>query len=377
MFRRIHIQRHQRGLRFQRGDFVRLLAPGSYRKPLFAALRGLRTDLVNTLESAFRHPLVDILVRQPELATALHVVDLRDDQRALVWKDGRLDGILGPGRHAFWREPYELSFEVFDIGNGVRFDHAKLDVIVGYPGASKFLAGVEAGAQEEVILFREGAPIARFREGRYIYWLAGPKTTTRAVDLREQTADVAGQEIMTRDKVTLRVNLVVTSRVVDALKAVTAVSDAAQALYREAQLALRAAVGARTLDGLLTDKEAVGQEVREAIAQRAAAFGVDVLGVGLRDLILPGEMKTILNQVITAQKQAEANVIKRREETAAARSQAHTAKLLADNPMLARIKELEALQEILAGTKAAFVFGRGDLASQVRSLIDAAPVLDS
>ena len=377
MFRRIHIQRHQRGLRFQRGDFVRILAPGSYRKPLFASLRGLRTEIANTLESAFRHPLLDVLVRVPDFVRALHVVDLRDDQRALVWKDGRLDGILGPGRHAFWREPYALEFEVFDIGNGARLEHEKLDVIVGFPGASKYLAGTEVGAQEEVILFRQGAPIARFREGRYIYWLAGSKTTSRTVDLREQTADVAGQEIMTRDKVTLRVNLVVTSRVVDALAAVTVVNDSSQPLYREAQLALRAAVGARTLDALLVDKEAVGQEVREAIAERAKAFGVDVLGVGLRDLILPGDMKTILNQVITAQKQAEANVIKRREETAAARSQAHTAKLLAENPMLARIKELEALQEILAGTRAAFVFGGGDLATQVRSLIDRGPVLEA
>jgi regulator of protease activity HflC (stomatin/prohibitin superfamily) len=375
MFQRLHVKQHERALRFRRGDFVRLLQPGTYRRPLFARLRGITTEVASTLDVAFTHRLLDVLVRHADLKAALHVVDLKDHERALVWKDGRLAWILGAGRHAFWKEPYELRFEVFDVEASARFEHPSLDVVLAHRDASRFLVGVEAAPQEEVILFRDGAPVARFREGRYVYWLAGRKAEIRSVDLREQTADVAGQEIMTRDKVTLRVNLVVTSRVLDALAAVTVVSDWSQALYREAQLALRAAVGARTLDALLVDKETVGGEVRAALAKRAQAFGVEVRSVGLRDLILPGDMKTILNQVITAQKQAEANVIKRREETAAARSQANTAKLLAENPVLARIKELEMLQEILAGARTAFVFGRGDLASQVRTLIDRGPDL--
>ena len=174
---------------------------------------------------------------------------------------------------------------------------------------------------------------------------------------------------MTTDKVTLRVNLVVTYQVTDVELAVTAVSDYAQALYRQAQLVLREAVGARQLDKLLTDKDAVGRELRDALASRAKEFGVSVRSVGLRDIILPGDMKLILNQVIEAQKQAEANLIRRREETAAARSQANTAKLVADNPALARMKELEALQEILSGTKATFILGQGDLTEQIGRLV--------
>ena len=109
--------------------------------------------------------------------------------------------------------------------------------------------------------------------------------------------------------------------------------------------------------------------MRTILARRADEFGVDVLGVGLRDIILPGEMKSILNQVIEAEKQAQANLIRRREETAAARSQANTAKLLADNPTLARMKELEALQDILSGAKTTFVLGQGELVQQVGRLI--------
>jgi len=155
------------------------------------------------------------------------------------------------------------------------------------------------------------------------------------------------------------------------VKAVSSVGDYAQALYREAQLTLRAAVGTRTLDALLADKESVGNDVRLALSARSVEFGIAVRGVGLRDIVLPGDMKTLLNQVIAAQKEAEANLIRRREETASVRSQANTAKLLADSPQLSRLKELELLNEVLAGTSATFVFGEGDLAEQVRKLVRA------
>ncbi|MCB1512620.1 MAG: slipin family protein [Hyphomicrobiaceae bacterium] len=218
-------------------------------------------------------------------------------------------------------------------------------------------------------MIKDGKIIETLSKGRHVFWNNVGQVTWKTIDRREQVADVAGQEIMTKDKVTLRVNLLVAYQVVDSLRAVTVVSDHAQALYREAQLFLRAAVGTRTLDALLADKESVSGEVRSALALRAKDFGVAIKSVGLKDIILPGEMKTILNQVIEAEKSAQANLIRRREETAAARSQANTAKLLAENPTLARMKELEQLAEVLAGTRSTFVFGNGDLSSQVRSLV--------
>src|SRR5207244_13063224 len=115
--------------------------------------------------------------------------------------------------------------------------------------------------------------------------------------------------------------------------------------------------------------DSFGSEVRQALIARAEQLGVTVKSVGLRDIILPGDMKSLLNQVIAATKEAEANLIRRREETAAARSQANTAKLLAESPQLQRLKELELLKAVLAGTKATFVFGQADIAEQVRTLV--------
>ena len=371
MFLSVRIRQHERGLYFRNGNFKRVLQPGRTWFPLRLIFPWRdRVEVFSTLAIKLEHPLLEVIVRNPHARPDLVVVELTQKQRAIIWKDGKLAYILGPGTapHAFWKHAAKIEVEIFDI-NTVRFEHEQLEAILGHPQASVFFDGVIVEAHETVLLFRNGQMIDRLGEGRYVFWKGAGKIAWRPVDLREQVADVAGQEIMTSDKVTLRVNLVVAYKVFDAEKAVTVVTDHSQALYREAQLALRAAVGTRTLDALLADKESVGGEVKNTLASRANEFGVSVRSVGLRDIILPGEMKLILNQVITAEKEAQANLIRRREETAAARSQANTAKLLAENPVLARMKELEALQTILSGAKTTFVFGSGDLSAQIRQLI--------
>ena len=314
-------------------------------------------------------------VQDPALRAKLEVADLKDDQRAFVWKDGRLAHMLEPGLHAFWKEPRKLEIEVHST-DPVRLEHPSLDVLCRFPLREKHLAVVDVDSHEAALFLVDGKLSFVAGPGRYAFWQGAAKVSWESVDLREQVLDVAGQEIMTADKVTLRVNLVVGFQVIDPQRYASVALDASQTLYREAQLSLRIAIGARPLDALLADKEAVGQEVETGLAERASELGIAVRTVGLRDVILPGEMKMILNQVIEAQKRAEANLIQRREETAAARSQANTARLLADNPALARMKELEALQSILAGTKATFVLGQTDVLRQLTELAAPAPAPD-
>jgi regulator of protease activity HflC (stomatin/prohibitin superfamily) len=170
------------------------------------------------------------------------------------------------------------------------------------------------------------------------------------------------------DKVTLRLNAVATYRVTDPRRAVCTADDYKQALYREAQLVLRAVIGTRELDSLLADKEVVASEAA-LLAPRAQGLGLEVAALGIRDLILPGEMKELMNKVTEARKAAEANLITRREETAALRSQANTAKLLAANPTLMRLRELEVLEKVVASGNLSVVVGEKGLADRVMSLI--------
>jgi len=107
-------------------------------------------------------------------------------------------------------------------------------------------------------------------------------------------------------------------------------------------------VAAVTLDELLEGRDALTRFLEQNVAPKAIGWGVRVERVGVKDVVLPGEMKTLLNRVIEAEKSAAANVILRREETAATRSLVNTARLMADQPILLRLKEFEALQEIAA-----------------------------
>ena len=152
-------------------------------------------------------------------------------------------------------------------------------------------------------------------------------------------------------------NALVTYVIKDARRAVSASSDVRQSLYREVQLALRAVIGGRELDSFLTGKDDVAQELEQQVREQATVLGLEVRSVGIKIVILPGEMKYLMNRVTEAKKAAEANLISRREETAAMRSQANTAKLLADNPTLMRLRELEVLEKIASAGKMNIVLG--------------------
>jgi regulator of protease activity HflC (stomatin/prohibitin superfamily) len=134
--------------------------------------------------------------------------------------------------------------------------------------------------------------------------------------------------------------------VTDPEKAVASVKDYAETLHRALQLASRKTLGSITLDNLLEDKVSVDARAAEDVRRDMAAIGIEVGDIALKDVILPGEMREILNKVVAVQKEAEANVIRRREETNATRSLLNTAKVMAEHPVMLRLKELEALESI-------------------------------
>ena len=361
-----HIQKNQVGLRFRKGDLHQVLGPGEHR---FFGRKSLESlEIYNRLSLPFLHPLLGALVEDPMLSEYLDVIELEDHERALVWQNGCLKWILGAGLHAFWKSSKELRIERFDIGS-FYFQHPKLSGIMNHPDFPRFMAEIHVPAHTRGLMFHKGEFVRILEPGVYAVWKEAGRYSATLVDQRETTLDVSGQEIMTSDKVSLRLNLLVNFQVQDSKLAVFQVENFAQAVYKEAQLILRAAVGTRTLDALLADKEAIGSQIGMDLKSRCAEFGIAIRSVGVRDIILPGEMKDLLNQVTEAQKAAEANLIKRREETAAVRSQVNTAKLMAENPQLIRMKELETMQEIMSGARVSFFIGSGDMKGQLQDLL--------
>ena len=195
------------------------------------------------------------------------------------------------------------------------------------------------------------------KAGSYVWWKFNRSLKIKQIDGRLQNMEVNGQEILTKDRVSLRVNLSATWQVQDAQKVSAELADHTDYLYRELQLALRIIVSTQTLDELLADKNKLNQKILHIVSCKVAEYGIELKSVGARDIILPGEMKAILTQVVEAEKMAEANLIKRREETQATRSLHNTAKVMEGNPVLLRLKELEVLEKITSHINTLNVYG--------------------
>lgn len=366
IFKHIKVREYEVGLYFRDGEFLGLLDAGRYW--FFDPLRRVQVDVVSQRAPWLVHEKLDVIVKSGVLADRAKVLDLKDYERALVWIDGRFSHVLPPGLAAYWTTFRDVKAEVVDA-RPVRFVHLDLPVIVRSQLADRVLESVTVPAGHAAVWFRDGSFVETLPPGRYAFWKGVAEVKVVPVDTRALILDVAGQEIMTADKVTLRLNALVTYRVADARLSVSVTDDARQALYRDTQLVLRALVGGRELDGFLADKDGVVQELEQGLRRRVSALGLEVLTVGIRDVILPGEMKDLLNKVTEARKAAEANLIVRREETAAMRSQANTAKLLQDNPTLMRLRELEVLEKVAATAKLNVVLGDKGLTERVVNVL--------
>ena len=366
MFQKIHIRSYEVGLKFRDGEFVELVAPGTHF--IFPCFGKHAIRVVSKRDPWLVDDQLDVIVKSGALAGEAETIDLQDHDRAFVWIDGRFSRVLGPGLYVYWTQSRDVRVEVLSTENA-RVEVKGLASVVQRSEAARFLDICKIERDHVGVLFIDGRYQSQLSPGLYAFWKDAADARVVDLDMRELQIDVNGQEIMTADKVTLRMNAIITYVIKDARRAVSSSSDVRQSLYREAQLALRSAVGTRQLDAFLGGKDDLVEELEQTVRERATMLGLKVTSLGIRDVILPGDMKDLMNKVTEAKKAAEANLISRREETAAMRSQANTAKLLADNPTLMRLRELEVLEKVASAGNMSIVLGEKGLADRVVNLL--------
>lgn len=363
-FKRVTVKKNERGLLLRNGDFQRVLQPGTHW--LFTGLDALRVETFALEQAAFTHGLADYLMaREPAVVAAEFVrVELAEHQVGLRSENGVLVEVLAPGtRRLYWKGLVDVQVEVIDISASADVPPALAARLVQTQLRQRAVAGLAGVLQVQVpehgtgVLSVDGKVDRLLAPGSHAFWKFNRQVAVELVDLRLQSLEVSGQEILTRDKVALRLNLSATWRFTDVLKASTQLAKPVDHLYRELQFGLRAAVGTRSLDELLENKSVIDEVVTAQVRDRLATYGLALDSVGVKDIVLPGEMKTILAQVVEAGKAAEANVIRRREETAATRSLLNTAKVMEDNPVALRLKELETLERVAERIDKISVFG--------------------
>jgi regulator of protease activity HflC (stomatin/prohibitin superfamily) len=336
----------QLGLLYRDRAFQKVLEPGTYR---FIRTNG-RFEIV--LLDLRQLPVKDAALKALQLthpravAAYFEVADMADNELGVVFADGKLVDLVAPGTVAFYAKGLrQISVRAVDAGSDIEAP-AELVAPLARFGRSSSVSLVEVPSGYVGLLYVDGVLGRQLTPGRYAFYRVVRRIDVAILDLRLQTLEVTGQEVLTKDRIALRANLTAVYRIADPVEAVSATADLKDYLYKELQFALRQAVGTRTLEEVLGDKQGINAAIAERLLPSLAGAGLEVPSVGVKDIILPGDVRELMNRVIEAEKTAQANVIKRREETAATRSLLNTAKLMEDNPTLLRLKELEALEKV-------------------------------
>lgn len=340
------IAENERGLLRRDGKFERLLEPG--RHTLLDPMRRLSLDIVPVVDTELPAEQLSVYEKgHPDfVARHLHVVRTGPGEVAIVTLDGQPRHFLAPLQtRAFWTCVTRVESELIDTRAVLAVEPRHLDKLDLTRSPLVALAIIEA--HEVGLLFVDGVLVDEKQPGRHAFWQVGRTVRIAKVDLRPQPVEITAQEILTKDRIALRVTLTAFHRVTDARKLAAATNDLATTLYRLVQFAVREAIATRALDDILAARAAIDAEIKAYVRERITAFGVEITELGIKDVILPGEVRELLNKVVEAERVAKANLIRRQEETAATRSLLNTARLMEDNPLLVRLKELEALEKLV------------------------------
>lgn len=244
--------------------------------------------------------------------------------------------------------------------------------------------------------------------GRYVipfrwnllFWRRA-KVEVELVDVRERDLTIKGQEILTADKVAIRVSIIVQYRVTDPRAALHNVENYQERLYSDVQLAARRSLASMKLDDILTNRNRLSDDILHDVKEAAASYGVSILRADVKDLVFPGNLQEIMNRVLAAERMSEAQLIEERtnakverikagveadkkraqaqleaetrglsaeaeaearrikteSEVEALRAQAESASAYSRHPALLRLRELEALRELSRSANARIYIG--------------------
>jgi len=238
------------------------------------------------------------------------------------------------------------------------------------------------------LLYEDGVFTRQLEPGKYALKENRADRVERKIDLldiRERSLTIKGQEILTADKVAIRVSLLVYFRVTDPQAAAHNVANYEERIYEDVQLAARRFLSSRDLEAILVDRNEISDAVRDEVTSAAGSYGVRIVRADVKDLIFPGNLREIMNQVLETERRAEARLIEARKNAEVQKihleaaneaklaeikteqervrfklqSELEEAKAFGENPHMLRLRQLDVLKE-MARKGARFTIGLKD-----------------
>lgn len=358
---KIIINENERGFLFKSGKYIRTIEPGKH--VFLGSCYEVERLLVDTYPLELFSCSIDTLLLDTSLAKQLTVAEVADETIALHYINGRFQAALTSGRYIFWNINQNHEFRMVDIHEPMA--PAELPSALFSKIPKGLYKRVEVLTYQKGILCYNGKFVRLLDAGAYFFWNNGINVDVSIVDTRLLQMNIQGQEMLTQDKVALRINFVCRYRIDDYVKVMTEIDDYEEQIRVLIQLSLREYIGHSRLDELLENKDQLANFALQQLKSREAQCFVTFFDAGIKDIIFPGEIRDIMNTVLVAEKRAQANVITRREEVASTRSLLNTAKLMEENPTLLHLKEMECLEKICENVGNITVSGSGDLLGQL------------
>ncbi len=360
--KKLRIPKGQVGQVFKRSSYVKTLTEGNYWIKLSerAILYDLAKEYVPNIE-------LNVLLEDDHLKSMLKVVTITENEVGFLYKDQIFVDVLESGKYAYWKGVVDFKVEKVQLNSTEPLD-AKFLNLIQKPIVLKYVRAYPVESYEQAVLMVDGKHKKLIGPGLYCFWKNSTIISVIKADLRQQQMEISGQEILTKDKASLRLNFFAQYKVIDIEKALVSNKAYDKQMYLILQLALREYIGKYSFDELLENKESISSHVIENVKTSIGQLGIDVVSCGIRDIILPGEMKDIMNQVLIAQKKAQANIITRREETASTRSLLNTAKLMEENEMLFKLKEMEYVEKIAERINNISLSGNNQIVEQMKGI---------
>jgi hypothetical protein len=362
---RVFFNENQRGFLYKYGVYKKMLEPGKHSVRSLLGEYYTAVDIEERLD--FPGMNLPVLRKDTAFEKSVVVIEVPDDKLAVHFVDGRICDVLTPGTYVYWNLVKKHTFEVVDVTEPESAE--KLPVLWMSFMPSNYYVRLDVNAGETGLLFFNGVFQRPLDAGQHFFWNYNIKVAAQIVDTRLQQLEISGQEILTADKVSLRVNFVCSYQIADPVNIVTRLKDYKAQLHVLVQLILREFTGKYRFDELLRQKDSIGGFVLEKLKERESEFFVKFSDAGVKDIILPGEIRDIMNTVLVAEKSAQASVITRREETAATKSLLDTAKLMDENATLYKLKELEYLERICDKVGNISVDAGGGILKNLRELV--------
>ncbi len=365
MFRYIKVPANTVAIAVRHGAIDRVMKPGRH------LVFGLARITYHRSYDLFVPPAgvpLEAALLHPDLAALLRVISVPDGNIGIVYRAEHYVNTEGPGLVAYFLGPVVYRVNVVDTTNLVVPSHLVALARV-HASLRAYIRIVEVPVGRLGLLMVDGVLTAELTAGTYYYFFNTHTVELKLAPIGIEGMEINGHEILTRDRVSVRINYYLRYRITDVLRALVEVVDFARELRVAAALALREYVGALTLDELLAAKLTVDAAVAESLADVVARLGVAYIDGGIKDVILPGEMRTIMNRVLLAEKTAEANAIERRDAAAAVRTKLNTAKLMTEHPMLRRLEEMAYIERVAEHVDRITVAGGRDVMSGLQELL--------